>query len=109
MNQLVFIENGKTATDSLTVADVFKKRHADVLRSIDNLECSKEFNERNFALVDYIDGKGESRRKVVMSQDGFSFLVMGYTGKEAARFKEMYISEFNRMRDQLNKSQSKNQ
>nr|WP_313781038.1 hypothetical protein [Paenibacillus larvae] len=26
---------------------------------------------------------------------------MGYTGKEAARFKEMYIAEFNRMRKQL--------
>ncbi|MDT2173152.1 phage antirepressor protein, partial [Paenibacillus larvae] len=32
MNQLVFIENGKTVTDSLTVAEVFGKRHADVLR-----------------------------------------------------------------------------
>ncbi|MEV3754136.1 phage regulatory protein, partial [Paenibacillus larvae] len=26
MNQLVFIENGKTVTDSLTVAEVFGKR-----------------------------------------------------------------------------------
>lgn len=26
---------------------------------------------------------------------------MGYTGKEAARFKEMYINEFNRMREKL--------
>ncbi|QHZ49992.1 phage regulatory protein, Rha family [Paenibacillus phage phiERICV] len=103
MNQLVFIENGKTVTDSLTVAEVFGKRHADVLRSIHNLECSDDFNERNFASVDYLDGKGESRRKVVMSQDGFSFLVMGYTGKEAAKFKEMYIAEFNRMRKQLTK------
>ncbi|ALA12303.1 Rha family transcriptional regulator [Paenibacillus larvae] len=101
MNQLVFIENGKTVTDSLTVAEVFGKRHADVLRSIHNLECSDDFNERNFASVDYLDGKGESRRKVVMSQDGFSFLVMGYTGKEAAKFKEMYIAEFNRMREKL--------
>ncbi|MDT2306841.1 Rha family transcriptional regulator, partial [Paenibacillus larvae] len=65
MNQLVFIENGKTVTDSLTVAEVFGKRHADVLRSIHNLECSDDFNERNFASVDYLDGKGESRRKVV--------------------------------------------
>ncbi|MEV3399815.1 Rha family transcriptional regulator [Paenibacillus larvae] len=103
MNQLVFIENGKTVTDSLTVAEVFGKRHADVLRSIHNLECSDDFNERNFASVDYLDAKGESRKKVVMSQDGFSFLVMGYTGKDTARFKEMYIAEFNRMREQLSK------
>ncbi|MDT2295482.1 Rha family transcriptional regulator [Paenibacillus larvae] len=47
--------------------------------------------ERNFASVDYLDAKGESRKKVVMSQDGFSFLVMGYTGKDAARFKKKCI------------------
>lgn len=103
MNQLVFIQDGKTVTDSLTVAEVFGKRHSDVLRSIDNLECSAEFNERNFASVDYIDAKGQHRRKVIMNQDGFSFLVMGYTGKEAARFKEMYIRAFNQMREQLNR------
>lgn len=102
MNQLVFIQDGKTVTDSLTVAEVFGKRHADVLRSVDNLECSDEFNERNFASVKYLDTKGQSRRKIVMTQDGFSFLAMGYTGKEAARFKEMYINAFGQMREQLN-------
>ncbi|MDN4069982.1 Rha family transcriptional regulator [Paenibacillus vini] len=101
MNQLVFIQDGKTVTDSLTVAEVFGKRHSDVLRSINNLECSDDFNERNFASVDYPDAKGQHRRKIIMTQDGFSFLVMGYTGKEAARFKEMYINAFNKMRDQL--------
>lgn len=103
MTQLVFIQNGNTVTDSLTVAEVFGKRHSDVLRSIANLECSEEFNERNFASVDYIDGKGETRPKFIISQDGFSFLAMSYTGKEAARFKEMYITEFNRMKDEISK------
>jgi anti-repressor protein len=103
--KLVFIENNRPLTDSVTVSETFGKRHADVLRSIENLECSQEFNERNFASVDYKDAKGESRPKYLITQDGFSFLVMGYTGKEAARFKEMYIGEFNRMRDELNKPQ----
>ncbi|WP_226000943.1 Rha family transcriptional regulator [Paenibacillus sp. BJ-4] len=105
MTQLVFIENGQTVTDSLTVAEVFGKRHSDVLRSIANLECSEEFNERNFASVDYIDGKGETRPKFIITENGFSFLAMGYTGKEAARFKEMYITEFNRMKETLNAPQ----
>jgi len=30
-----------------------------------------------------------------MTKDGFTFLVMGFTGKEAAMFKEMYIKAFN--------------
>jgi Rha family phage regulatory protein len=99
--KLVFIENNRPVTDSLTVAEAFGKRHSDVLRSIENLDCSQEFNERNFALVDYKDVKGEMRPKYFITQDGFSFLVMGYTGKEAARFKEMYIHEFNALREKV--------
>ena len=31
-----------------------------------------------------------------MTKDGFSFLVMGYTGGKAGQFKEMFINEFNK-------------
>ncbi|MDY7989839.1 Rha family transcriptional regulator [Paenibacillus polymyxa] len=85
MGNLVYLENGQPVTDSLMVAEAFEKRHADVLRSIDNLESSKEFNERNFSLVDYTDSKGEKRRKYTMTRDGFTILARGYTGKEAMR------------------------
>ncbi|MDT2294908.1 Rha family transcriptional regulator [Paenibacillus larvae] len=74
MNQLVFIENGKTVTDSLTVAEVFGKRHADVLRIIHNLECSDDFNERNFASVDYLDGKGDLAERLSVGKTAFHFL-----------------------------------
>ncbi|RCW44265.1 Rha family transcriptional regulator [Paenibacillus prosopidis] len=100
--KLVFIENNRPVTDSLTVAETFGKRHADVMRDIRNLECSEEFNQRNFAQINYQDEMNRSYPKYLITQDGFSFLVMGYTGKDAARFKEMYIGEFNRMRDGLN-------
>lgn len=99
--QLVYVENNRPVTDSLIIAETFGKRHADVLRAIENLECSKEFTERNFALSEYRDSTGRRLPKYIITQDGFSFLVMGFTGKEAARFKEMYINEFNRMRQQL--------
>lgn len=103
--KLVFIENNRPVTDSLTVAETFGKRHADVMRDIRNLECSEEFNQRNFAQVDYIDESNRTYPKYLITQDGFSFLVMGYTGSTAAQFKEKYIGEFNRMRDELNKPQ----
>ncbi|MCM3783706.1 Rha family transcriptional regulator [Neobacillus mesonae] len=99
MNQLVFIQDGKTVTDSLTVADVFGKDHDKVMRDIRELECSKEFSLANFGESTYRNERGRVYPKYIITQDGFSFLVMGYTGKEAARFKEMYISEFNRMRE----------
>lgn len=101
--KLVFIENNRPVTDSLTVAETFGKRHDDVLRSIRNMECSEEFRIRNFAETPYEHPQnGQNYSKYIMTQDGFAFLAFGYTGKEAARFKEMYIGEFNRMRDELN-------
>ena len=41
---------------------------------------------------------------VTMTKDGFSFLVMGYTGKKAARFKEAYINAFNKMESEIRSS-----
>lgn len=35
MNQLVFIENNRVVTDSLTVAECFNKNHNHVLRDIE--------------------------------------------------------------------------
>lgn len=102
MNELVFIKNEEVVTDSLTVADTFNKNHSDVMRDIRKLDCSDEFRVSNFADTPYKHRQNkQSYRKYIIKQDGFSFLVMGYTGKEAARFKEMYIKEFNRMKDQL--------
>jgi hypothetical protein len=34
-----------------------------------------------------------------MTKDGFVFLVMGYRGKKAAKFKEAYINRFNAMEE----------
>ncbi|WP_341538063.1 Rha family transcriptional regulator [Sodalis glossinidius] len=52
-------------------------------------------------LVDYVDAKGEKRPMFEMTKDGFVFIVMGFTGKKAAAFKEAYIAEFNRMEPEL--------
>lgn len=102
--KLVFIENNRLVTDSLSIAETFGKNHKEVLRDIRNLDCSEEFGQRNFAHTPYVhEQNGQEYHKYLITQDGFSFLVMGYTGKEAARFKETYIGEFNRMREELNK------
>jgi anti-repressor protein len=100
--KLVFIENNRPVTDSLIIAETFGKEHKHVMRDIRELECSEEFNRSNFGLTDYTDSMNRTYQKYLITQDGFSFLVMGYTGKEAARFKELYINQFNRMRDELN-------
>jgi Rha family phage regulatory protein len=105
MSQLVFIEKGQAVTDSLTVAEVFGKDHDKVLRDIRELDCSTEFSAANFGESTYTNERGRTYPKYIITQDGFTFLVMGYSGKEAARFKEMYIIEFNRMKQQLSTPQ----
>lgn len=99
--QFVYVENGQAMTDSRSIADKFGKRHADILRSIKTLECSPEFTERNFALSEYSDRSGRKNPYYKVTRDGFVFLITGFTGREAARFKEDYIAAFNQMENQL--------
>lgn len=87
-------------TDSLKVAEFFDREHRDVLRALRELECSEYFRARNFreAAYDVTNATGTySEVMYEMSKDGFSFLVMGFTGKKAAEFKEAYIESFNNM------------
>lgn len=99
--EIISLHQGRPITTSLKVAEVFGKQHKDVLRKIATLDCSKNFNERNFALVTYQDGKGEARPAYEMTKDGFIFVVMGFTGARAAATKEAYINAFNWMAEQL--------
>ena len=105
MNDLV-IQNskGNDVTTSLIVAEVFGKRHDHVLRDIESLSCSDTFNLLNFGEIEYTDNRGRSQKAYEMTKDGFSFLVMGYTGEKAGQFKERFINEFNK-REQLLKNE----
>jgi Rha family phage regulatory protein len=94
----VFADNQETArVDSLYVAKFFSKNHFHVLRDIETLDCSDEFRQTNFGLTSYKDEQGKKRPCYTMTRDGFTFLVMGYRGKKAAKFKELYIQRFNEM------------
>lgn len=100
MNKLVSInEQNQNVTTSIIVAETFIKRHSDVLRDIRELSCSEDFNKRNFALklktTDLGLGRERQDEYYEITKDGFTFLVMGYTGEKAAKFKEMFIEAFN--------------
>ncbi|AKB01642.1 Rha family transcriptional regulator [Vibrio cholerae] len=99
---LVYLsQDNALVTDSRYIAEYFGKRHDDVLRKVRALNCSRDFNARNFAEVEYKDQKGELRMAYQMTKDGFMFLVMGFTGKRAAEIKERYINAFNEMAEKL--------
>lgn len=97
----VTVENGRAVTTSVAVAEYFGKRHDNVIQKIKLLDCSSEFNALNFKDVTYTDAKGEKRPAYQITKNGFVFLVMGFTGKRAAAFKEIYIAEFDRMENEL--------
>lgn len=110
MNDLstaVFIQNQQIKTDSLKVAKVFGKRHDNILRAIENLksECEPDFYLLNFeeVIVEYANGKGGLQQAPAynLTKDGFTLLVMGFTGKQALQFKIDYINAFNQMAEQL--------
>lgn len=94
-SQLVTYDRSHVFTSSLILAEKFGKQHKSVLRAIQNLECSKGFTGRNFALSEYTDPSGRKLPFYEITRDGFMFLAMGFTGKTAAEWKEKFIAAFN--------------
>jgi len=94
--QLVITYHEKVSTTSVKVAIKFGKRHDNLLRDIAKLECSVKFRLLNFEESNY-EVKGKLFPMVIMSKDGFTMLVMSFTGSLASGFREEFIDEFNRM------------
>lgn len=98
MNNLVFKgQNNQVLTNSLLVAEKFGKKHYHVMDSIRNLLNSHEKSGQYFVLDTYIDNSGKENPMYVMNRDGFTLLVMGFTGEKALQFKMDYIEAFNKM------------
>ncbi|MUU07895.1 MAG: hypothetical protein EP149_09590 [Phascolarctobacterium sp.] len=106
MNKLIlnpeyglYEKNGQPFCDSLQVAETFKKRHDSVLRDVGNVmkNCGGNFELHNFVEITYKDQRNRKQPKYLLSKDGFTLLVMGYTGKKAMQFKIAYINRFNQM------------
>lgn len=99
----VFADTNDTArVDSLFVAEFFEKRHDHVIRDIRKITAPKSglsdnFIHSNFKSDSYKDSTGRKLPCYFMTRDGFTMLVMGYSGQKAMKFKELYIRRFNEM------------
>ena len=98
---LVTIEGKKgeerLVVSSRQVAQDFEKRHTHVLDSIKEL-CSAENSAQSFFYeTTYKDASGKANKEYLMNRDGFSLLVMGFTGEKALKWKLKYINAFNEM------------
>ena len=106
MTELVIVKNGRATCTSIMVAEKFGKRHDNILRDIENLECSQVFRELNFEESSYTNTQNKVFPMYEMTRDGFTFLAMGFTGSEAAKWKEAYINAFNAMESKLLETES---
>lgn len=99
---IVEIVDGIPTVLSTNVAAVFEKRNDNVIRDIEEILSTLPENRKDNFIETQIErpsnlGCGTVKSKAYrLTRDGFTFLVMGYTGEKAARFKWAYIDEFNR-------------
>ena len=85
IEDMIQTESGIPTTTSLVIAQVFDKEHKNVLRDIQNLECSPQFRQLNFELYEYSKDLDIGVRKYPayrLTRDGFVFLAMGFIHPE---------------------------
>lgn len=94
-------KDGRILANSREVADKFGKRNPDVNRAIENLIVQNCTVKNMFIKSTYISSRGREENEYLMDRDGFSLLVMGFTGKKALEWKLKYINAFNEMEELL--------
>lgn len=106
MNNLINIQNkdGQLIVTSREVAKNFEKRHNDVVEAIENK--IKNLTTENIVVGNYFiesefNHKGNTYKEYLLTRDGFSFIVMGFTGAKADVWKLKYIEAFNKMENAL--------
>lgn len=105
MNELeVLNKDGQLVVSSRKVAENFEREHKTVLRSIEDIKIQIG-TAQNCAML-FIENEYENSNKrqfkeYLLTRDGFSLLVMGFTGSKALNWKLKYIKAFNEMEESL--------
>ena len=106
-------QNGEPVASSRQIAENFGKSHDNVLKGIENLigglvkindtpGLLKNEHTPMFYKTEYThEQNGQTYPMYLMNRDGFSLLVMGFTGKAALEWKLKYIAAFNEMEKKL--------
>lgn len=112
MNELVHLEHDEAVCSSLEVAEKFGKRHdkliAEIRRMYSDL-IGKGYPQNGGAKFFFeatYENRGKQYPMYLMNRDGFSLLVMGFTGKKALDWKLKYINAFNQMENYIREKQS---
>ena len=94
----LFKKDGVTVVSSRVVANDFEKDHSKVIRKIEEKLADPKMASLNWFIEnEYSDAQNKPRKEYLLTRDGFSFIVMGFTGSKADEFKIKYIEAFNQM------------
>ena len=102
-------KDGVAVVSSRVVAQDFGKEHRNVTRDIEEL-ISNMGGAQNRADL-FIESQYQHPqnkqwyKEYLLTRDGFSLLVMGFTGKEALQWKLQYIEAFNKMEEYIKQQQ----
>lgn len=97
-------QNGEPVASSRQIAESFGKEHKHVLDAVKNLVAENSAAKSMFYETTF-ENRGKQYPMYLMNRDGFSLLVMGFTGKAALEWKMKYIQAFNEMEKKLNAPQ----
>jgi len=111
-NSLFLSTDGAPFTTSRAIAERFGKKHKNVLQTITNIEkkffnpnlrevnpntTNSDFWRLNFQLRDYIGERGKTQLEYKLTHDGFAFLAMRFTGKQAMEWQIAFLTAFNQL------------
>lgn len=110
----LFNKDGKILASSREVAEKFGKRHSEIIYAIEGRVDGNGTVKNNgflmsgisqlsqmFIKSEYMDSMNRTKYEYLINRDGFSLLVMGFTGKKALEWKLKYIKAFNEMEEKL--------
>lgn len=102
MNEIILQnKDGKILVSSREVAENFEKQNKHINESIKKLMVENSTVKNMFFETTYTSSRGREENEFLMDRDGFSLLVMGFTGKKALEWKLKYIEAFNKMEETI--------
>lgn len=108
---------------SRDIAETFEREHKEILYAIEgrtsvtdrangietknrgimqDLIEGGELHPENYFILSEYESRGKKYKEYLVTRDGFTLLVMGFSGVKAMKFKIAYINQFNAMENLLN-------
>lgn len=103
---MIFERKEHAVVRSRTIAEKFGKQHQHVTQAIENLISENPLVKNMFIKSRYETERGRAYKEYLVNRDGFSLLVMGFTGEKALEWKLKYITAFNRMEEFIRERKS---